>query len=408
VIDRRRRVWVNDPMPMAQLEGVQLYYEIAGAGCPIVLINSWGATLRVWDRVIADLSADHLVVAYDWRGCGRSERTSTGNTIRQNAADLLALIESLGLERPTLVGSSVGSLFAGQAALTAGDRIGGVVVLGGPGHCHWAPNIAEILQNHVHNLATDRAATIAASVNNMYTEQASDSLRQWTARQILDASSHIDALFKEQATYDPRPWLPEVVAPILYVHGALDQAVPLTVPQELARLTEGSAVITIDRAGHLAQQERPTEIAAAIRSFAANNVARREPKKVLQRYLDALVRGDIDIIRASFADDATWTILADLPIAGPWRGRDQIVDDFLGGAVGALFQTGSHVFAFPTMITEGDTVALEWQVQARNAAGQPYENNYCGFFVIRDGKIAAVREYLDSRYAAKILFDHLG
>jgi hypothetical protein len=131
------------------------------------------------------------------------------------------------------------------------------------------------------------------------------------------------------------------------------------------------------------------------------------PKQVMQRYLDALVAGDADTIRDSFAADATWSVRADLPIAGPWQGRAGIVDDFLGGVVGTLFEAGSHVFEFPTMIAEGDTVALEWRVKARSAAGETYENDYCGFFVIRDGKIAAVREYLDSRYAARVLFPDL-
>jgi ketosteroid isomerase-like protein len=132
--------------------------------------------------------------------------------------------------------------------------------------------------------------------------------------------------------------------------------------------------------------------------------ATTEPRQVLQRYLDALVVGDIDTIRDSFAEDATWTIKADLPIAGPWRGRDQIVDEFLSTVMGERFEAGSHVFEFPAMIADGDTIALEWHVSARNSAGQPYENDYCGIFVMRDGRIAAVREYLDSRYAARVLF----
>ena len=132
-----------------------------------------------------------------------------------------------------------------------------------------------------------------------------------------------------------------------------------------------------------------------------------EPKQVLQRYLDALVAGDIDTIRDSFAQGATWTIKADLPVAGPWHGRDQIVDDFLAAVMGERFEAGSHVFTFPTMIADGDTIALEWHVSARNAAGEPYENDYCGIFVITDGKITAVREYLDSRYAAKTLFPEI-
>jgi ketosteroid isomerase-like protein len=132
-----------------------------------------------------------------------------------------------------------------------------------------------------------------------------------------------------------------------------------------------------------------------------------EPKQVLQRYLDALVAGDIDTIRDSFATDATWTVKGDLPVAGPWHGRDQIVDDFLTAVMGERFVAGSHKFTFPTMIADGNTIALEWHVSARTAADEPYENDYCGIFVIADGKITAVREYLDSRYAAKTLFPEL-
>ena len=59
-----------------------------------------------------------------------------------------------------------------------------------------------------------------------------------------------------------------------------------------------------------------------------------EAKQGLRRYLDGLVAGDIDTIRDSFDKAATWNVKADLPIAGPWHGRDRIVDDFLAAVVG--------------------------------------------------------------------------
>jgi ketosteroid isomerase-like protein len=132
-----------------------------------------------------------------------------------------------------------------------------------------------------------------------------------------------------------------------------------------------------------------------------------EPRQVLKRYLDALTCGDIDTIRESFAPDATWTIKADLPIAGPWHGRDEIVDTFLAAVMSERFEPGSHEFTFPAMIVDGDTIALEWHVSARTAHGEPYENDYCGVFVVHGAHIVAVREYLDSRYAAQALFPEL-
>ena len=130
----------------------------------------------------------------------------------------------------------------------------------------------------------------------------------------------------------------------------------------------------------------------------------RTPKETVRRYLDALLAGDVDVIRDSFAEDAVWSMHGDLPIAGPWKGRDQIVDDFLGAVGGSLFEPGPVAFEFPTLIAEGETVVLEWRVNARTAAGADYRNEYCGVFTVRDGRIASVREYLDSKYAAETLF----
>ena len=130
----------------------------------------------------------------------------------------------------------------------------------------------------------------------------------------------------------------------------------------------------------------------------------RTPKETVQRYLDALLAGDVDVIRDSFAEDATWSMHGDLPIAGPWKGRDQIVDDFLRTIGGSLFEPGTQTFEFPTLIAEDDTVVLEWRVHARASTGADYHNEYCGVFIVRDGRIETVREYLDTRYAAETLF----
>jgi ketosteroid isomerase-like protein len=128
------------------------------------------------------------------------------------------------------------------------------------------------------------------------------------------------------------------------------------------------------------------------------------PKQTVQRYLDALMAGDIDVVRACFAEDATWSMHGDLPIAGPWKGRDAIVDDFLQQLGATLFEPGSQRFEFPLLVAEGDTVVLEWRVHARSRVGADYENEYCGVFVVEEGRISEVREYMDTRSAARVLF----
>lgn len=128
-----------------------------------------------------------------------------------------------------------------------------------------------------------------------------------------------------------------------------------------------------------------------------------DPQAVMRRYLDALVAGDIETIRDSFQPDATWWIHGDLPISRTWRGRDAIVDDFLL-EVGPRFEPGSQRFEFSDPVVDGKTVVLEWRVRGRSAAGVPYDNAYCGVFELGDGRIAAVREYMDTQHAAEVLF----
>ncbi len=127
------------------------------------------------------------------------------------------------------------------------------------------------------------------------------------------------------------------------------------------------------------------------------------PAEVLADYLAALTAGDLDAIARSFAPDATWTLHGTLPLAGIRVGREQIME-FLIGA-GSLFEPGTHSFTFANTTLQDDHAVLEWRVQGIAAAtGIAYDNTYCGIFVIRNGEIVEVREYLDTLHAADTLF----
>jgi ketosteroid isomerase-like protein len=128
-----------------------------------------------------------------------------------------------------------------------------------------------------------------------------------------------------------------------------------------------------------------------------------DAKAVLQRYLDALVAGDVAAIEDSFAPDATWWLHGTLPLSGTKRGRAEIMDFLLNA--GSLYRPGTQEFEFGDIIAEGDRAVLEWRVRAIAAAtGRPYDNSYAGVFVVRDGRIVQVREYLDSLHAAEVIY----
>ena len=77
--------------------------------------------------------------------------------------------------------------------------------------------------------------------------------------------------------------------------------------------------------------------------------------------------------------------------------------DFLATAM-AFYEPGSVSLEVTGLLAEGDQVTLEWTSRARTAAGEPYENFCIGVFTIRNGRIVAVREYMDTQYASRVAF----
>lgn len=128
-----------------------------------------------------------------------------------------------------------------------------------------------------------------------------------------------------------------------------------------------------------------------------------DSRTVVERYIAAAESRDEAALRASFAEDATWWLRGELPISGTWRGRDAILGDFLATAM-RFYEPGSVDLEVTSLLADGDAVALEWTSRARTVSGDPYENHCAAVFRVRDGRIASVREYMDTLYASEVAF----
>jgi ketosteroid isomerase-like protein len=128
-----------------------------------------------------------------------------------------------------------------------------------------------------------------------------------------------------------------------------------------------------------------------------------DTRAVVERYVAAVEAGDGPAIRELFAAAATWRLFGDMPMSGTWRGRDTIIDEFLAGALGH-YEPGSIRLEITAIVADGERAVVEWTSRARTRRGEPYENFCVGVFTVRDGKIQAVREYMDTAYATCMLF----
>lgn len=98
------------------VNGTKLYYEIAGTGPPVVLIHGGWLNSSQWDEQFRLLSRNLRVLRYDMRGYGRSALGQPDSSYSQYG-DLAALLRHVQMQRPHLVGVSVGAQAAIDFAL---------------------------------------------------------------------------------------------------------------------------------------------------------------------------------------------------------------------------------------------------------------------------------------------------
>src|SRR6476660_1433488 len=113
----------------ADVNGINLYYETHGAGRPIVLLHGGLGSGEMFGPVLSQLAEHHLVVTPDLQGHGRTADIERPIDIRLMAGDIAALIDHLGLDKPDVVGYSLGGGVALQLAVKYPDKVRRLVVV---------------------------------------------------------------------------------------------------------------------------------------------------------------------------------------------------------------------------------------------------------------------------------------
>jgi pimeloyl-ACP methyl ester carboxylesterase len=142
-------------MPFARINGIQTYYETAGAGEPLVLLHNDALSLDVWRRLLSHLAAGHRILAYDRRGHGKSQipPAEAPYTVEVLVEDLRALLDALALTRADLFGCSGGAITALGFALAYPDRVQRLILA--------EPPMLGLQQDHAIDTAGLRGDTIA-------------------------------------------------------------------------------------------------------------------------------------------------------------------------------------------------------------------------------------------------------
>jgi 3-oxoadipate enol-lactonase len=263
-------------MPVAVVGEVEVSYERAGSGPPLLLIMGMSGSRLTWGKpFLAELRRDFDVIAYDNRGVGDSSWMREQFTIAELAGDAIALLDSLGLDRVHVAGISMGGMIAQELALTRPERVRtltlGCTYCGGPGSALTSEPVIRRLTEAI--MSGDRARSLRTSWEvNVSPALAADADRYAAFTEAALAAPVavpvIMAQMRAIAEHDTSARLPRIRTPTLVVHGSVDEMLPVENARIIARLVPGSRLEVMDDVGHLFFWERPSHSAGLVREHA--------------------------------------------------------------------------------------------------------------------------------------------
>jgi pimeloyl-ACP methyl ester carboxylesterase len=121
---------VLDAGQYADVNGVHLYYRTIGSGRPLILLHGGLFSSEMFGPTLPAMAANHQVIAVDLQAHGRTADIDRPIDIRLMADDIAGLIDHLGLDKPDVVGYSLGGGVAFFTAVKYPDKVGKLVIAG--------------------------------------------------------------------------------------------------------------------------------------------------------------------------------------------------------------------------------------------------------------------------------------
>jgi pimeloyl-ACP methyl ester carboxylesterase len=110
-------------MPVANVNGINIYYLIEGHGEPLVMITGFGIDQSTWKPQVSAFKKYYQVITFDNRGVGKSDKPKGPYSTRLMAEDTIQLMDFLKIEKAYILGSSMGGLIAQEIAINYPERV---------------------------------------------------------------------------------------------------------------------------------------------------------------------------------------------------------------------------------------------------------------------------------------------
>ncbi len=246
-------------MPLARVGDIDLYFEVHGAGPPLLLLEGLGYSLWMWDELLPELARRFQVIAFDNRGVGRSDKPPGPYSTAGMADDAAGLLARLGVARAHVLGISMGGMIAQEMVIrhpALVDRlILGATSFGGPESVPAPPETRALLMADPSGVSPEEAVrrNMEVAFAPGWTTRHPDAFDRWVRRRLewLPPREAWLAQFHAILGHDTSNRLGTIDRPTLVCSGDQDRVVPVENSRRLAARIPGVRLVLFQGAGHL-------------------------------------------------------------------------------------------------------------------------------------------------------------
>jgi len=262
-------------MPKVKVNEIDLYYNIQGAGEPLLLIAGFLCDHSYWSLVMPSLVKHYQVIRLDNRGIGQSSAPDNPYSIKQMATDAAGVLDQLGITKVHVAGHSMGGQIAQELVLAHPEKIRSLMLLSslakGDGLFHavietWG-DLPSTLDMKLYEkvvlpwIFTDTFYSIPGSI---------DLLINMAINYPFGPTTH--GLYHQSRAIlssDTLDRLKNIHCPTLVLVGRQDILTPLKFSEQLARGIPNAELVVLDSGGHGFLVESPDAVAQAMVNFLA-------------------------------------------------------------------------------------------------------------------------------------------
>jgi pimeloyl-ACP methyl ester carboxylesterase len=256
---------------IVRANGLEIAYERAGEGPPLVLVHGAADDGRSWRPQLDALADEFTVVASDEPGAGRSSDVPAGFGLPDYANCLAALIEALALAPAHVAGISWGGTVTLELYRSHPRLVATLILV--DTYAGWQGSLPE----------EEVRARVEGIRQALAAPEQSDPARAWPGVFAGEPPVEFVQLLEEiagavrpeslktqlfvMAEADQRDLLPQIAAPTLLIWGELDARSQLSVARQFERAIPDTKLVVIPGAGHASNLGRPDQLNEAVREF---------------------------------------------------------------------------------------------------------------------------------------------